>query len=185
MLSANCCSYHRKKSAMRLQLTLRNWSFVEGSPLTKIQLLVRLFTMEVFKQGNVNMHWRGGKNKMKRKTRVELTIIFILIAASLTGLFFLSAKGPELTLDPSDMTLEWVDNHKTLLTQSCAPNETDRDWAGAVNMNVYNTDGELIYACLDVGGTRISIEAGERLSLSAKIPFSQIRGFYSDDSIII
>ncbi len=52
-------------------------------------------------------------------------------------------------------------------------------------MNVYNTDGELIYACLDVGGTRISIEAGERLSLSAKIPFSQIRGFYSDNSIII
>jgi len=44
---------------------------------------------------------------VKRKTRVELTIIFILIAVFLTGLFFLSAKGPELTLDPSDITLEW------------------------------------------------------------------------------
>jgi len=67
------------------------------------------------------------------------------------------------------------DNHKTLLTQSCASNETDRDWAGAVNMNVYNTDGELIYASLDVGGTRISIEAGERLSLSAKIPSTPLQ----------
>jgi len=42
-------------------------------------------------------------------------------------------------------------------------------------MNVYNTDGELIYASLDVGGTRISIEAGERLSLSAKIPSTPLQ----------
>lgn len=122
---------------------------------------------------------------MKRKMKVELTIIFILIAVSLIGLFFSSAKGPELMLDPSDILLEWKDNHETLFTQSCAWNKTDRNWEGAVDMNVYNTDGELIYASLDDGGVRVSIKAGERLSLSAKIPFSQIRGFYSDNSIVI
>lgn len=122
---------------------------------------------------------------MKKKRRVELTVIFILIAVIVIGLFFLSAKGPELMLDPSDILLEWRDNHKTLFTQSYAWNKTNRDWEGAVDMNVYNTDGEPIYASLDVGGVRVSIKAGERLSLSAKIPFSQIRGFYSDNSIII
>jgi len=96
-------------------------------------------------------------------------------------------KKPQLTLSSKDIlaTKKMLGGELVITTQCYVENHSEQDWGGSVKMTVYNTKGDVIYVSFDAAWPEFCVKAGDRDYLLAKIPFKEIRGMYTDDTIVI
>lgn len=122
---------------------------------------------------------------MKRKAGVVVGVgfLFIVIIALAVALW----PSSKLILDSEKVNLQWQDD-KTLFIECFARNDTDKDWAGMVNIQIDNLEGKTLWnGTADSWKKRLNkkVESGEGAWVSTMIPFSRIKGRYTEDTIIV
>lgn len=135
---------------------------------------------------------RFGLNKdeikvLKSHTRKKavLTCAILCVAVPIfTVLLCTLGHNPELTLSSNDILVERRDYGQTLFIQCYAWNKTNKDWKGSVDMMIYD-NGNIIYSSFDAAWIDISIKAGERDWLAAKVPIYKILMMNPSDNTVL
>lgn len=119
---------------------------------------------------------------MKKKAGVAVGVgfLFIVIIALVVALW----PSQKLTLDPDKISLQWQGD-KTLFTESFARNDTGKDWTGMVSIEIDNLAGKTLWNRTAEDWTNKKVESGKGAWVSTTIPFSDIRGRYTEDTIIV
>jgi len=120
--------------------------------------------------------------KKKGSLVVGVGLLFIVIVALVVALW--PSGSGQLSIGSDDIYVKWWDD-KTLWAKCDAKNESDKDWEEWVMLYVENLDGKTLYDCTKESWLSMKIKKGEKTWVGAKIPFEEIKGQYSDDTIVV
>ena len=121
---------------------------------------------------------------MKSKAGLVGAVLLVIIVLAVILAVVWQASEVELTIRPDDVTLSWI-SEKSLVTQCSARNDTDKDWEGMVSLEVRNLDGETLCDYTTDSWLDKEVKSGEKTTVTMKIPFDEINGRYTEDTVIL
>jgi len=113
---------------------------------------------------------------------VGMGFLFIVIVALVVA--FWPSESGKLTIKPDNIGLSWI-SEESLVSQCTAHNESDEDWEGMVSMQIRNLDGKALSDYTTESWLRKKVKSGEKVTVYMKIPFEEIEGRYTDDTIVV
>lgn len=122
---------------------------------------------------------------MKKKAGVVIGVgfLFIIVAVAIWAVVSTLSEA-SLTIDADDITLSWI-SEESLVSGCTARNDTDEDWEGMVSLEVRNLDNETLCDYTTKSWLDKKVKSGEKATVYMKIPFDEIKGRYTEDTIIV
>ncbi len=121
---------------------------------------------------------------MKKKAGIVVGAGFLLVVVVALVIALLPSGKGKLTIEPDDIGLSWI-SEESLVSQCTARNESDKDWQGMVSMEIRNLDGEKLCDYTTESWMHKKVKTGEKITVYMKIPFDEIKGRYTEDTIIV
>lgn len=121
---------------------------------------------------------------MKKTTKIGLGAFGIIIALIALWAIISTLLEPKVTFGPDDIKLEWLNNN-TLLSSCYVKNNSNKDWEGSVMIYITNLDDDTLsfYTIKDLANK--TVKSKQRGWASLKIPFADIKGRYTENTIRI
>lgn len=109
-------------------------------------------------------------------------VLVIVIIAVVIALWP-SGQG-KLTVAPDDITLSWI-SKESLVAGCTAQNDSDKEWKGMVSLAIRTLDGKTLCDYTTKEWQNKIVKSGETARVFMKIPFSEIEGRYTEDTVIV